>query len=67
MFVKIGKGEGNGQLSETVYRLNKKEKELLDNFMFARNNMLLFAKCNVDPKTNKPTIYDPKLSWGLVA
>lgn len=56
MFVKVGNGEGNS--SETIYKLNKKEKELLDNFMFARNNMLLFSKCNVAPKTGKPTIYD---------
>lgn len=38
--------------------MDKKEKVLLDNFMFVRNNMLLFAKCNVNPTTNKPTIYD---------
>ena len=58
MFITIGKGDGNGQLKETVYRMDKKEKVLLDNFMAARNNMLLFAKCNVNPKTGRPTIYD---------
>lgn len=60
LFIKIGKGDGNGQLKEVVYRMDKKEKVLLDNFMYVRNNMLLFAKCNVNPKTNKPTIYDPE-------
>ena len=58
MFITIGKGDGNGQLKETVYRMDKKEKVLLDNFMAARNYMLLFAKCNVNPKTGRPTIYD---------
>lgn len=60
LFITVGKGEGNGKLSETVYHMNKKEKVLMDNFLEGRNNMLLFAKCNVNPKTNKPTLYDPE-------
>ena len=60
MFIKIGNGEDNGQLKETVYRMDKREKVLLENFLAARNNMLLFSKCNVNPKTGKPTISDPE-------
>lgn len=34
--------------NETIYKLNKKEKECLDNFMYARENSLLFSECNFD-------------------
>ena len=40
VFVKIGQGEGNGKLKETIYKMEKKEKVLLDNFLYARNNGL---------------------------
>ena len=50
--------------------MDKKEKTLLDNFLYVRNNGLLFNKCNVDVN-GKPTIVDPKYNkiqyWGLVA
>lgn len=39
-FIKIGKGEGNGDMKETIYRMDKQEKVLLDNFMYVRNNGL---------------------------
>lgn len=39
--------------------MEKKEKVLLDNFLYARNNGLLFNKCNVNPVTGKPTLQDP--------
>lgn len=38
--------------------MDKKEKNLLENFLFVRNNGLLFNKCNVDVN-GKPTITDP--------
>lgn len=38
--------------------MDKKEKVLLDNFLFVRNNGLLFNKSNVDVN-GKPTITDP--------
>lgn len=38
--------------------MDKKEKVLLDNFLYVRNNGLLFNKCNVDVN-GKPTIVDP--------
>ena len=37
VFFKLGKGDKNN-MTETVYKMNKKEKDLLDNFMFVRNN-----------------------------
>lgn len=37
-FISIGQGKGNGELSETIYRLDKKEKALMDSFMYVRNN-----------------------------
>lgn len=57
-FVKIAKGEGDGKMSETIYRMDKQEKNLLDNFMVVRNQGLLFNKTNVDAN-GKSTITDP--------
>ena len=57
-FISIGQGKDNGKLSETIYRLDKKEKALMESFMYVRNNGLLFNKCNVDAN-GKPTIFDP--------
>jgi len=37
----------------------KLKKTLLDNFLTARNQGLLFSKGNVNPETGKPTIVDP--------
>lgn len=58
MFIKVGKNAGKGSSTETIYKMKKKEQELLENFMFARNNALLFGKSNVD-KNGKPTVFDP--------
>ena len=44
--------------SEGVYKMLKKEKELLDNFLISRNQGLLFNKTNIDVN-GKPTICDP--------
>ena len=57
-FISIGKGDGNGQMSETTYKMDTVEKNLLRNFLEVRNNGLLFNKTNVD-KNGKPTISDP--------
>ena len=48
VFVNISEGKNNGQLTETLYKMNKKEKDLLENFLYVRNNGLLFNKTNVD-------------------
>jgi hypothetical protein len=57
-FISIGKGEGNGKMKETIYRMDKKEKVLLDNFLYARNNGLLFNRTSMDVN-GKSTIVDP--------
>lgn len=60
-FVKIA--EGKGEMKESYYKMDKKEKVLLDNFLTARNQGLLFNKSNIDlngraniqdPATNRP-------------
>lgn len=55
VFIKIGKGEGTGELKETLYKMDKVEANLLKNFLYGRNNMQLFAKTNVD-KNGKASI-----------
>ena len=57
-FISIAEGKDQGNLTETIYKMDKKEKTLLDNFLYVRNNGLLFNKCNVDVN-GKPTICDP--------
>lgn len=57
-FIAIGEGKGQGDLTETIYKMTKKERNLLENFLWVRNNGLLFNKCNVD-KNGKATICDP--------
>lgn len=57
-FISIAEGKDQGNLTETIYKMDKKEKVLLDNFLYVRNNGLLFNKCNVDVN-GKPTICDP--------
>lgn len=44
VFIQIGKGDKD----DPVYKLNTAEKDCLDSFMEARNNALLWGKCNVD-------------------
>ena len=50
--------------SEGVYKMLKKEKELLDTFMYAMNTGLAFNKTNIDVN-GKPTIYDPETGRGI--
>lgn len=59
MFVKIAEGKDQGSMTETIYHMDKCQKTLLENFLTARNQGLLFSKGNVDPTTGKPTIVDP--------
>ena len=47
-FIKISKGEGTGELQEKLFKLNKMEKDLLDNFQVAKNNALLLSKTTMD-------------------
>lgn len=54
--------------SEGVYKMLKKEKELLDTFMYSVNTGLLLNKGNVDIN-GRATIHDPKCDqyWGQAA
>lgn len=55
IFIKVSKGEGAG--NEKVYKLDPMKKNLIENFLFARENMLLLAKGNVDVN-GKATVTD---------
>ena len=55
----MAEGKDQGSMTETIYKMDKIQKTLLDNFLTARNQALLFSKGNVNPETGKPTIVDP--------
>ena len=59
VFVNIAEQKKDGNRKDVIYRLDKVQKNLLDNFLTGRNQALLFSKGNVDPTTGKPTIVDP--------
>jgi hypothetical protein len=54
-FIKVAQGDGNGELKEKIFKLNKMEKDLLDNFQTVKNNHLLWGKTTMD-KNGKATI-----------
>ena len=56
-FIKVGKGDGNGNLTEKIYRLEPMKKNLIQNFLYARENMILLAKGNIGVD-GKATISD---------
>ncbi len=58
VFIDLGKNKGKGTSEETIYKMKRKEQELLENFLYARNNALLFGKSNFD-KHGKCTVTDP--------
>ena len=43
-FIKIGKGENQGCLTEKIYKLDPMKKNLIENFLYVRENMMLLAK-----------------------
>ena len=47
-FIKIAKGDGNGEMKEQIFKLNKMEKDLLHNFQIVKNNALLWQKTTMD-------------------
>ena len=59
VFIKIAEGKDQGSMTETIYHMDTVQKNLLENFLTARNQGMLFSKGNVDPVTRKPTIVDP--------
>lgn len=56
-FIKIGQGKDQGCLTEKIYKLDPMKKNLIDNFLYARENMMLLAKGNVGVD-GKATISD---------
>ena len=59
-FIKIGKGENQGCLTEKIYKLDPMKKNLIENFLYARENMILLAKgtVGVDGKTTLIKLQD---------
>lgn len=47
-FIKIAQGDGAGELKEKIFKLNKMEKDLLENFQTVKNNHLLWGKTTMD-------------------
>lgn len=47
-FIKVSQGEGNGEMKEKIFKLNKLEKDLFDNFQTVKNNHLLWGKTTMD-------------------
>ena len=58
-FIKIAEGKDQGSMTETIYKMDTVEKNLLETFLTGRNQSMLFSKGNVNPETGKPTIVDP--------
>lgn len=56
-FIKIGKGENLGCLSEKIYKLDPMKKNLIENFLYEREMMMLLAKGNIGAD-GKATISD---------
>lgn len=54
-FIRISQGDGAGELKEKIFKLNKMEKDLLENFQTAKNNHLLWGKTTMD-KNGKSTV-----------
>ena len=56
-FIKIGQGKDQGCLTEKIYKLEPMKKNLIENFLYARENMILLAKGNIGVD-GKATISD---------
>ena len=56
-FIQIGKGKDGGK-DDPWYKMNPMEKDLLDSFMYVRNEAALRGKSNMDA-SGKPKIYEP--------
>ena len=52
-FIKIANCEGNGELKEKLFKLNKPEKDLLENFIHVKNNAMLWGKTTMDANGNR--------------
>ena len=58
VFIQIGKGSEGGK-DDPWYKMNGMQKDLMDSFMYVRNEAALRGKSNVD-KSGKPKIYEPE-------
>ena len=56
MWLKISEGKGNGELQERIFKLNKMEKDLYDNFQTVKNNQLLWGKTTIQTEDGRPLI-----------
>jgi len=57
-FIKIAQGDGTGELKEKLFKLNKMEKDLLDNFHTVKNNALLWQKTTMDANGKSTVLTD---------
>lgn len=57
-FIKISQGDGNGELKEKIFKLNKMEKDLLDSFQTVKNNALLWQKTTMDANGKSTVLTD---------
>ena len=57
-FIKIAQGEGTGEMKEKLFKLNKMEKDLLDNFHTVKNNALLWQKTTMDANGKSTVLTD---------
>lgn len=70
-FIKVGKGDNQGNLTETIYRLDPMKKNLIENFLEVRENMMVMAKgtMGVDGKSTlsrKDTGRSVQIGDGLI-
>lgn len=54
-FIKVSQGDGDGEMKSKIFKLNKMEKDLLENFNTVKNNHLLWGKSTMD-KNGKSTV-----------
>lgn len=40
VFIQVAEGKDKNSLIPTIYKMDKKEKQLLDSFLYSRNNGL---------------------------
>ena len=52
-------GDGKNSSAEKIYKMTTVERNLMENFLQARNQGMLLSKSNINPQTGKPTIVDP--------
>ena len=65
VFIRVAEGKDQGSMTERIYKMNKIERDLVENFMYARNMGLLFNKTSVGID-GKSTIMDPDTGRQIV-